>query len=167
MRQAKNINIVVITLACRSAITGGLLPEIAFSMSDAFIQHTEEMKDIAELWVFGRQAEMEYCRAVQELSFKAVQNPLVTRCKGMVVSQLHAKLSVKEIAGQLGITPGYLSHLFLREEGIKLTDYIIREKIEASKKQLLYTEMSLDVVANSFGFVSQSHYGQAFKSGSV
>lgn len=163
VRHAKNINIVVITLACRSAIAGGLLPEVAFSMSDAFIQRTEEMTDIAEMWVFGRQAEMEYCRAVQELSFKAEQNPLVTRCKGIVVRQLHARLSVKEIAGQLEITPGYLSHLFLQEEGIRLTDYIIREKIEDSKKQLIYTEMSLDAVAGSYGFVSQSHYGQAFK----
>lgn len=163
LRQAKNMNIVVITLACRSAIEGGLLPEVAFSMSDAFIQHTEELKDIAEIWVFGRQAEIEYCRAVHELTFKAAQNPLVTRCKGLIVSRLHSKLSVKEIAGQLEITPDYLSHLFQQEEGIRLTDYIIREKIEASKKQLVYTEKSLDSVAYSFGFVSQSHFGKAFK----
>ncbi len=163
LRDAKNLIIVVITLASRSAIAGGVLPEIAFSMSDAFIQHTEEMKDIAEVWVFGRQAEIEYCRAVHDLTFKARQNPLVVRCKGVIVSQLHSKLSVKEIASQLEITPGYLSHLFLQEEGIKLTDYIIREKIEASKKELIYTEKSLDGVAYSFGFVSQSHFGQAFK----
>ena len=163
LRNTKNLIIVVITLACRSAIAGGLLPEVAFTMSDAFIQHLEEMSDIAEIYVFGRQAEIEYCQAVHNLAFKAKQNPLIERCKGMVVSRLHSKLSVKDIAGELEITPGYLSHLFLQEEGMKLTDYIIREKIEASKKELVYTEKSLDAVAYAFGFVSQSHFGQAFK----
>lgn len=163
LRQAKNLNIVIITLASRSAIAGGLLPEVAFSMSDAFIQHTEELRDIAEIYVFGRQAEMEYCRAVRDLDCKVNQNPLITRCKGLVVGRLQSRLSVKEIAGQLGITPGYLSHLFLQEEGMKLTDYIVREKIEASKKQLIYSDKSLDSIAYVFGFVSQSHFGQAFK----
>ncbi len=164
LRQMKDMSIVVITLASRSAIAGGLIPEIAFSMSDAFIQHIEEMKDILAAGTYARQAEIEYCRAVRDLKVKKNrQSPLITRCKSLIASQLHSKLSVKDIAGQLAITPGYLSHLFLQEEGIKLSEYIIREKIETSKKELVYLDKPLDEVAYSFGFASQSHFGQVFK----
>lgn len=163
LRHEKNLVIVLITLASRSAIAGGLLPEIAFSMSDAFIQHVEELKDIAKVRAFGRQAEVEYCKAVRNLSFGTKQSPLIIRCKNMILQRLHTKLSVQELAEELEITPGYLSHLFLKEEGVKLTEYITGEKINFAKEQLVYTEKSLDTIAYSLGFVSQSHFGQAFK----
>ena len=163
LRHEKNLAIVLITLASRSAITGGLLPEIAFSMSDAFIQHVEELKDIAKVRAFGRQAEIEYCKAVRNLSFGLKQNPLITRCKALILQRLHSKLAVRELAEELEITPGYLSHLFLKEEGVKLTEYIAGEKIKFAKEQLICTENSLDTIAYSLGFVSQSHFGQTFK----
>lgn len=163
LRHEKNLAIVLITLASRSAISGGLLPEIAFSMSDAFIQHVEELKDIAKVRAFGRQAEIEYCKAVRNLSFGLKQNPLITRCKALILQRLHSKLAVRELAEELEITPGYLSHLFLKEEGVKLTEYIAGEKIKFAKEQLICTENSLDTIAYSLGFVSQSHFGQTFK----
>ena len=163
LRHEKNLAIVLITLASRSAISGGLLPEIAFSMSDAFIQHVEELKDIAKVRAFGRQAEIEYCKAVRNLSFGLKQNPLITRCKALILQRLHSKLAVWELAEELEITPGYLSHLFLKEEGVKLTEYIAGEKIKFAKEQLICTENSLDTIAYSLGFVSQSHFGQTFK----
>lgn len=163
LRHEKNLVIVLITLASRSAIAGGLLPEIAFSMSDAFIQHVEELKDIAKIRAFGRQAEVEYCKAVRNLSFGLKQSPLITRCKALILQRLHSKLSVQELAQELEITPGYLSHLFLKEEGVKLTEYIVEEKIKYAKEQLTCTDNSLDTIAYSLGFVSQSHFGQTFK----
>ncbi len=163
LRHEKNLAIVLITLASRSAIAGGLLPEIAFSMSDAFVQHVEELKDIAKVRAFGRQAEIEYCKAVRNLSFGLRQSPLIIRCKALILQRLHSKLSVQELAEELEITPGYLSHLFLKEEGVKLTEYITGEKINFAKEQLICTENSLDNIAYSLGFVSQSHFGQTFK----
>lgn len=163
IRQAQNLAIVLITLACRSAITGGMLPEVAFSMSDAFIQHAEELRNEGEILAFARQAEIEYCKAVHELTFHQKQSPLVTRCKALIVQQLHSKLTVQDLAGQLEITAGYLSHLFLKEEGVKLAEYITREKIEFAKKELVYTNQPYDKIAYSLGFVSQSHFGQSFK----
>lgn len=163
LRQAKNLAIVLVTLASRSAIAGGVLPEIAFSMSDAFIQRVEEMKNVGETTALARQSEVEFCTAVQRLSSGRARNALVERCKSLIVRQLHSKLSVKELAGQLQVTPSHLSHLFAREEGMKLTDYIAREKIREAQNHLVYTDDSYEAVAFSLGFVSQSHFGQVFK----
>jgi len=163
LRSTKNLIIVLITLASRSAIAGGMLPEVAFSMSDAFIQRVEELNNPGEVFALGRQAEVEYCTAVHNLSSSGRRNTLLARCKALIVQQLHSRLPVKELARQLEVTPDYLSRLFVREEGIKLTDYIMREKINYAKQHLAYTEDAYDVLAFSLGFSSQSHFGQAFK----
>lgn len=163
VRNAKDLAIVLITLASRSAIAGGLLPEVAYSMSDAFIQRAQELSNVGEVTALSRQAEVEYCTAVRDLSSGGVHSVLVVRCKNLVIQQLHAKLSVKDLARQLDVTPDYLSHLFAREEGMKLTDYITREKISSAKKHLAYTNDAYEAIAFSLGFSSQSHFSKAFK----
>ena len=163
LRHAKNLAIVLITLASRSAITGGVLPEVAFSMSDAFVQRVEELNNVGEAVALGKQAEVEFCTAVRDLSSSRGHSALTAQCKALIVQQLHSRLPVKELARQLEVTPDHLSHLFVREEGIKLTDYITREKITAAKKHLAYTDDSYGSLAFSLGFSSQSHFGQAFK----
>lgn len=163
LRQYKNLDIVLIVLACRSAIAGGLLPEIAFSMSDAFIQRTEELKSVEEAMVFGRYAEMEYCKAVKKLIGRPRTNPILIQCKELIVQQLYTQISVKKLAHQLDINPDYLSRLFLKEEGVRLTEYIMCEKIEEAKMQLIYTDKTYDEIACTLGFASQSHFGKVFK----
>lgn len=163
LRQAKNIGIVITTLACRSAIAGGLIPETAFSMSDAYIQKIEEVKNEAEAYALIRQIEVEYCRVVQELSVKSGGNQIVQRCKELIFQNLYGKLTSQQLAEQLEITPSYLSRLFVKEEGMKLTDFIAQKKVEAAKAQLRFSDTSYTEIAGSLGFVSQSHMGQVFK----
>lgn len=67
LRNVKNLAIVLMTLASRAAIRGGLLPEIAFSMSDIFIQKIEEMTDPVVTLNLARQFQMEYVKAVAEI----------------------------------------------------------------------------------------------------
>lgn len=163
LRQAQNLSIVLISLAARSAIAGGLLPELSFSMSDAFTQRVEEVRHPGEAYALGRQAEVEFCKAVRDLKTNRRQNNLVIRCKEIVTQQLHSKLTVQDLAVQLKTSPDYLSRVFLKEEGRKLSDYILREKVEASKYQLAYTDSKFQDIAGAYAFASHSHYTYAFK----
>lgn len=163
LRQAKDIAVVITTLACRSAIAGGLIPETAFSMSDAYIQKVEEVKNEAEAYAAARQIEVEYCKAVRELSIKSGGNQIVQRCKELVFQNLYGKITSRQLAEQLEITSSYLSRLFVKEEGVKLTDFIAQKKIEEAKARLRFSDASYTEIAVSLGFVSQSHMGQVFK----
>lgn len=163
LRQAKNIGIVLTSIACRSAIAGGLIPETAFSMSDAYIQKIEEVKNEVEAYALIRQIEVEYCRAVRDLSVMSGGNQIVQRCKELIFQNLYGRITSQQLAEQLEITPSYLSRLFMKEEGVKLTDFIAQKKIEAAQAQLRFSDMSYAEMAVSLGFVSQSHMGQVFK----
>lgn len=163
LRNEKNLAIAVIALACRSAIEGGLMPEVAYSMSDAFIQRLEELNEIGKVQTLMRKAEIDYCNSVRKLASSGSQNALVKRCKNLVYQQIHARVTSKELAEQLEVSPSYLSRLFVREEGMKLTDYISHVKIESAKKKLSYTQDTYEEIAYSLGFATQSHFGQVFK----
>lgn len=169
VRHMRNRGIVVITLACRSAIRGGLLPEIAFSMSDVFIQKLEEVSDTAVLLNMMHQFEFQYAEMVADLNAgkegrtKKELNPRVEQCKDYIFKHLHGKISVSDIAGELYLNPNYLSEIFRREEGITLTTFILKEKVNLTKNLLTYSPYTYSEIAAYLGFSSQSHLGKIFK----
>lgn len=163
LRQAKYNAVAVIVLASRSAIAGGVQPELAFSVADTFIRQVDEARNEAMAIAYMRQAETEYCKTVRTLSAVAAEHPLVAACKSLVMQRLHSKLEVQTLARELGVTPKHLSSTFSRKTGAKLKDYIIQEKLRAAKFRLIYSDDSYDDIAYAYGFSSQSHFGREFK----
>ncbi|NLG97169.1 MAG: hypothetical protein GX491_07395 [Chloroflexi bacterium] len=53
IRQHKNAVIVAVGLAARSAIAGGLNPEVGYSLGDLYIQQLETMKDVVQILTLG------------------------------------------------------------------------------------------------------------------
>lgn len=169
LRNAKNRAIVVVTLASRAAMRGGVVPEAAYSLSDSYIQKIEKCRDIPAVFHLFYAAEYEYARMVKELNEQKEgilvkdKNPHINKCKDYIFSHLHGKLSVQDIADALGLNAGYLSELFHACEKITLTEYIRREKINLAKNLLIYSRYSYIEISTYLGFSSQSHLGKYFK----
>ena len=158
----RNIAVTVITLASRSAIEGGVLPEIAFSLADTYINKINELSDPARIISLFRAAETHYAELVSRRP-SGVSHPYVLRCREMILDRLHQRIRVEDLAADLGVTRSYLSKLFYRDEGIRLSRYILQEKVRASEYLLMRSELSLSQIAATFAFSSQSHYGAVFK----
>lgn len=167
LRNYKYLAVVVISLASRSAIRGGLTPELAFSLSDSYIQKIDECTTQLQVMHLFRAAEFQYARMVQKLkeqqNKKHEKNPYIEQCKDFVFSHLHDKLEVADIAEHLCLNISYLSELFHEYEGITLKAYIRREKIELAKNLLTYSQYTYSEIAAYLGFSSQSHLGKSFK----
>ena len=160
LRNTKNLGIVVMTLASRAAIRGGLMPEISYSMSDVFIQKIEEMTDIVAIYTAIRQFEMEYAKLVAEIRKQSIW---VEASKEYIFKHLHEKIRVQEIADYLHLNSSYLSELFKQQESMTLTDFILQEKVKLTKNLLTYSPYSYIEIATYLGFSSQSHLGKVFK----
>ena len=166
LRSFQNIAIVLITLASRAAMEGGVLPELAYSLSDSYIQKIEEMHIPEAAVQLARQAEYHYAELVHEVKTSEKNQQVdfrINQCKEYIFSHLHGKLSTADIAEALHITPNYLSNLFKKEEGITITEYIQQEKIKLVKNMLIYSDYSYSTIAAYLGFSSQSHLGKIFK----
>ena len=142
---------------------GGVLPEVAYSVADSYTMRVSEMTDPAEIGKLMRTAEIHYAELVQKARKSRNENPYVRKCKELIHDRLHERVYEEDLADELGITRSYLSQLFLKEEGMRLTEFILRQKVRSSEYLLIYPDIPLGRIAVTFGFSSQSHYGQVFK----
>lgn len=169
LRNLKNLSIVLVTLASRAAIRGGLSPEISFSLSDSYIQQIEECKDLALVAPLAHKAEFQYAEMVHEIKekqkgiLKKQKNPRINKCKDFIFSHLHDRITLEDLAAEADCNPNYLSQLFKECEGISISGYILQEKINRAKNLLIYSDYSYIEIATYLGFSSQSHLGTQFK----
>lgn len=169
LRNLKNLGIVLVTLASRAAIRGGLSPEISFSLSDSYIQQIEECKDLALVAPLAHKAEFQYAKMVHEIKekqkgiLKKQKNPRINKCKDFIFSHLHDRITLEDLAAEADCNPNYLSQLFKECEGISISGYILQEKINRAKNLLIYSDYSYIEIATYLGFSSQSHLGTQFK----
>lgn len=169
LRNLKNLGIVLVTLASRAAIRGGLSPEISFSLSDSYIQQIEECKDLALVTPLAHKAEFQYAEMVHEIKekqkgiLKKQKNPRINKCKDFIFSHLHDRITLEDLAAEADCNPNYLSQLFKECEGISISGYILQEKINRAKNLLIYSDYSYIEIATYLGFSSQSHLGTQFK----
>lgn len=73
------------------------------------------------------------------------------------------KLTVKWLAGQLGISTTHLSNLFRLNVGMNASDYIAQRKIAEITYEIVHTSKSLAEIREAYGFQSHSHFIQFFK----
>lgn len=169
LRNLKNLGILLVTLASRAAIRGGLSPEISFSLSDSYIQQIEECKDLALVAPLAHKAEFQYAEMVHEIKekqkgiLKKQKNPRINKCKDFIFSHLHDRITLEDLAAEADCNPNYLSQLFKECEGISISGYILQEKINRAKNLLIYSDYSYIEIATYLGFSSQSHLGTQFK----
>lgn len=167
LRSEKNLSICVVAVSCRSAIRGGLAPELAFSLSDSYIREIDACRSVSEARQLLRSAQYKYTEMVHGLQGnpkrRNEKNPHIQRCRDYIFSHLHDKLEVREIAEALSLSPNYLSELFGRLEGTTLNQFIHQTKAELAKNMLVYSQYSYSEIAAYLGYSSQSHLGRQFK----
>jgi len=156
-------------MATRAAIRGGVLPEVAMSLGDIYMQQIDETSNLFDLGNITKTAEYALAQLVAQNNPHTVssenlqENPTIERCKDYIFTHLHNRLTVKGIADYLHMHPNYLSSSFKAYEGISLYQYILNEKITLVKNFLIYSEYSFSEIATYLGFSSQSHLGKVFK----
>lgn len=163
LRQEKNLSIVVISIACRAAIDGGVALQKAFSMSDVFISNIERMTQVLPIQAAVVEYEREFARAVEQVKHDSEHNRYVERAKEYVAEHIDESIRVVQIGEALGINENYLTGLFHKYEGITLQHYIRKEKVRQAKELLLYSSYSCSEIAALLCFSTQSHFSSAFK----
>lgn len=163
LRQVKNTFVVTATLASRAAIRGGMEPEDAFSMSDAFIQKCELLNDISRITNLQYHMITEFTEQVFRIRRNAQNSRLAVQVANYVRHNLSSAITAEAIAGHLYLSRPYLSAKFKEETGISLTDFVLNEKTEEAKRLLCYSDKSLASISSYLGFSSQSHFSRVFK----
>ena len=162
IRSKKNIAIAGITLATRASIDGGLQPEIAFSLSDIYIQRLEDLKTIKEIDQLSVEAIFTFTGKVHEVKEDRFSKT-ITNCKNYIYNNRYEKLTHDDVANHAELSHSYLSILFKKEVGISVSDYIQQVKIVEAKNLIEYTNTPLSEIGSLLNFSDQSYFTKVFK----
>jgi len=77
-------------------------------------------------------------------------------------NEFRKKITIKNIAQELGVSPSYLSRIFKEEVGITPHDFLLSKRIERARRLLSDTNLDIYLIAIESGFSSQSHLTRYF-----
>lgn len=162
LRNAKNMFISAITLFTRSAMDGGLPEETAYAMSDSYIQNGEACTSVREIDHLYQKAVREFTCAVAEKG-KKHYSTVTENVIHFIHIHLHEKITLESAAQKAGISPCHLSRTFKKETGMSFVDYIQKERVEAARHMLIYSEYTISEISEYLHFSTESYFIRIFR----
>ena len=100
-----------------------------------------------------------------EAAFSAYRDPggYVDKALALMEKSLREKMSIAALADRLGLSEEYFIRLFHRRLGISPFQYFTRLKIEAASSYLSGGRLTIQSVAEHFGFENPFHFSRVFK----
>lgn len=163
LRQDKNLAIVQVALACRAAMEGGLSPQIAYSLSDQYIQRIEACRNAAEVSEISIGILDDYILRVHQAKLRAGISPQICECCDYISMHPEEKTDIQKMAQKCGYTSYYFSKKFKQEVGMSLHDFAAKEKVERAKLMLTQSNLPISDISEALGFNSQSYFGSIFR----
>lgn len=163
LRQVKNIFIASATLVSRAAIRGGLPPEEALSLSDRYIQHSEQHSNPDQVMNLQYNMVLDYTSLVAKFHNGDENDKFLRSVKRYIREHLLTNLSVDQMAKDLFVSRSYLSTKFKKETGMTLSSYIQEQQIACAKEFLKNTNNSILDISIYLGFSSQGYFQNVFK----
>ncbi|WP_346938872.1 AraC family transcriptional regulator [uncultured Clostridium sp.] len=164
LRQLKDMGICCATLASRASIEGGLNAQIAFNLSDLYIQRLEMLRNSASIYPLIKQMLLDFAERTKQVKYNCnSSSKLFLRCANYVSKNLFENIKVEEMATEFRISRSRLCNQFHKQTGITLTQYILHEKILESQRLLQFTNKSISEISLHLAFSSQSHFQTVFK----
>ena len=162
MRQMKTSVIVFCSLVCRAAIEGGLSPDEAYSLSDAYIQNAEDARTLDELSAIAGTMYGDFIRRVHQLRENPTYSRYIQRCCDYIETHLDRNIRAKDLTRLVGYSTTYLTRQFREETGVSLSDYVKYARIERAKLLLSTTDFNIQAIADELGFTTRSYFSQCF-----
>ena len=99
-----------------------------------------------------------------ESSNQYIDSPKIITVQRLVLYNLKdSRLNVNFISSLIPCSPSYLSQLFYKETGIKLSTYINKKRLEYAKLLLKTTDMNITEIAYSCGYSDPSYFVRIFR----
>ena len=154
------ITTAMITRLCKQK---GMELELAFRMSDFYIQKLDDIHTVEGVRSLHDEMVLDFTEKMRKICRSDTNSRHISLCKEYIYSHIKERITIEDLADELGVSASYLSRLFKKETGDSVSIYIRRQKMEIVKNLLQYSEYSMIDIANRLSFSSQSHFTQQFR----
>ena len=156
------LTVSAIALFSRTVIDRGVSPDEAFDLSDALLYALSRCNTIEEIHNIYQLSAVMFAKRVAGLH-ETPHSYQVEQACNYIGRNIFQKITLKELADYTELTETYLCHLFAKEMGISIHNYIQREKVTVACNLLEHTTRSISEISTYLGFQSQSNFAVIFR----
>ncbi len=162
LRSRQNHLISTCTLFTKGILDGGVQPQKAYPLRDSYIHKIEQAQHLDELYYFERMMLEQFIECVQQET-TSPYSKVINEAIHYIHDYILHDLTLDMIAEHCYVSPSYLSHLFKKEVGISVVQFINQKRIKESKYFLSQTSIPISDIATLFQFCNQSYFTSLFK----
>jgi AraC-like DNA-binding protein/mannose-6-phosphate isomerase-like protein (cupin superfamily) len=96
-------------------------------------------------------------------SFRAQRDPLLADVFALIESRYRDDITLTSIAGELGYSPAYLTHLVREKTGRTVADWITHRRMAEARKLLADTDLTAQQVAWGVGYQDPAYFSRRFR----
>ena len=95
--------------------------------------------------------------------FNQLPKSKLRRIVDFIARRLEHEISLRELAGEAGLSMFYFARLFKQTTGLSPLQFVLEQRIEYAKYLLVRTDDPLVEIALRCGWANQSHFTTVFK----
>lgn len=153
----------MVTMITRVCIIHGLEQDLAYKLSDNYIQRADKLGSTAEIKNIQYEMVTKFNDLMRDRVKMSVKSKQVIQCIDYINKNLHGTITVTDLANHVGLNETYLSKIFKREAGVTVSTYVRNKKIEEACWLLKFTDKSSIEIATDLSFSSHSYFISVFK----
>lgn len=154
--------VIFTALITRLCVEYGMLREEAYTLSDLYINKIDVCDNLHDILHMQGEMLLDFTKRMAALEKKRIFSLPVMHAIDYINNHLQTPLTLEEIAHTLNLNASYLSHLFKKETGQNIKEYIMHKKLKAAESMLIYSDMKYSDIAEYFHFSSQSYFISCF-----
>ena len=163
MKQREYSACVILTLATRAALWGGINPKKAMDLQDLGLKYLANCKTEADIILLCGDAIRGLAYMVAENMNKDAQASYIEKAKQYILAHLSTPFTLDQLAYEIGFNPQYLSRRFKKIVGLSFKQYTQNMRLDAAANMLRFTDTPISTIAGKFCYPSQSHFCKVFK----
>jgi len=146
----------------RAAVEGKAELEMILGLNFEYIQELGKIKSIEELCIWIVKVLDRFTESVYEnRNIKNVD--IIRKTREFIRTNYKKKIKLIDISKAIYLSPYYLSHIFKKETGSTLLEYLTKVRIEEAKYLLENTQWNTTQIAFEVGYSDQSYFCKVFK----
>ena len=160
VRKARILELIVVI--SRAAVEAGANIEKLLGLNYTYICELSKINKDEALYKWMIKVFSSFMEEVSRSSNKK-NMAIVERAMKCMRINYNKNLTLSKIAKAACVNAYYLSHLFKKELGMTVVDYLTKVRIEEAKRLLQNDKMSIIEIALEVGYEDQSYFSKVFK----
>lgn len=152
----------LVILMARATTEVGVSGTEAFSVLTQIINRINRLHDFIDLSITLRESARSFASLVHKSNLKPFC-ATISKVRQIIESNDLCTISLRKVAGEVGVSYTYLSRLFKKEFGMTFTEYLNKERINRSQRLLLDRQKNITEIAFACGFNGLQQFERVFK----